>query len=293
MRRAPAVSYDVTIATHVGQPNGAPDDIALADALADLGARCRFAVWNDPGVDWRNAPITVARSTWDYHRSPSTWRDWLETASCQTRLVNDVDLLRWNTDKRYLTALSRSGVDIVPTHIIDGPLTSHEIGLRIARTGWDDYVVKPAIAASADGARRFNLNELGAASLHAQQLLAKSAVLVQPFQPTVLTERERSLVMLGGDLSHAFTKRAFDPGAAAGELIVTAWTPTDSERALAAKVLQVLPIKPVYARVDLVPSGSGPLLMELELIEPRLGLTGRPLATRRLAELLLNPDGRH
>ena len=46
----------------------------------------------------------------------------------------------------------------------------------------------------------------------------------------------------------------------------------------------------LYARVDLVDTGRGPVLMELELIEPDLFLT--PAAAARLARGLLAPrDG--
>jgi hypothetical protein len=44
-----------------------------------------------------------------------------------------------------------------------------------------------------------------------------------------------------------------------------------------------------YARGDLVPTPGGPRLMELELIEPNLGLARRPGAAIALA-LLLTPD---
>jgi hypothetical protein len=37
----------------------------------------------------------------------------------------------------------------------------------------------------------------------------------------------------------------------------------------------------LYARVDLVEGESGPMLMELELIEPDLGLRNAPGATSR------------
>lgn len=60
----------VTIVTHAAMPNGTPDDVALAAALRERGHGARFAVWND-GVDWGATPLTVIRSTWDYHRTPA------------------------------------------------------------------------------------------------------------------------------------------------------------------------------------------------------------------------------
>jgi hypothetical protein len=281
------MSCDVAIITHAGRPCGAPDDIVLAEALRELGARARFVVWNDRDADWSATPIAIVRSTWDYHLHPAAWREWLGTASQYTRLVNPVGLITWNTDKRYLLALRESGVAIVPTLVIEHHAMLGELQQRIDHERWGDIVVKPAIGASAFGAKRFGVLELADAVAHAEALAATGAVLVQPFQDAVLTERERSLVMLGGVFSHAFTKPAFDPGAAAGLRTDVAHTPSEAELVLADRVLSAVPEGPTYARVDLVPGPSGPLLMELELIEPHLALYDRPSAARRLAGLLL------
>jgi hypothetical protein len=42
-----------------------------------------------------------------------------------------------------------------------------------------------------------------------------------------------------------------------------------------------------FARVDMVPAADGPRLMELELIEPDLGLRLRPGASDALAAVIL------
>lgn len=284
------MSWDVSIATHIGMPEGAPDDVRLAAALAELGASSRFAVWNAPDEDWSMSPITIVRSTWDYHRAPDAWLAWLSRASPQTRVVNAVELLRWNTDKRYLRTLHRAGIEVVPTIFVEHEEDIAALKLVIDHEGWGDIVVKPAIAASAFGSKRFPAAALLDAVSHATALLAAGAVLVQPFQNAVLTERERSLVMLGGQFSHAFTKPAFDPGAAAGRSGNEPWQPKQAELDLAVRVLSTLPTPSVYARVDLVPGPSGPLLMELELIEPHLSLESEPSAAARLADLILQPE---
>ncbi len=71
----------VTLVTHAALAGGAPDDQLLAEALAREGLKTRFAVWNDPGVDWAASPLTVVRSAWDYHHAPQAWREWLSRAA--------------------------------------------------------------------------------------------------------------------------------------------------------------------------------------------------------------------
>jgi glutathione synthase/RimK-type ligase-like ATP-grasp enzyme len=278
--------FDVTIATHGEMPDGSTDDRLLVDALIDAGARTRTAVWNAAGADWGAAPRTVIRSTWDYHLQPVAWFDWLASASRVTRLINDPETVRWNSDKRYLLDLRAAGVPIVPTeHVTRG--TSVDLAERCAARGWDDVVVKPAIGASAKGAARSAgaaIREKG--QTHLDTLLREGDALIQAFQPAVVAERERSLVYLADAFSHAFTKPPFltGTGDGLGEAIHVA---TAAERALADAALRAVPRQPIYARVDVVPTPDGPVLMELELIEPDLGLRLEPGAAAALARAIL------
>jgi hypothetical protein len=286
-------TFDVTIVTHAAMRDGSVDDRLLADALAAAGARVRLAVWNDGGVDWARSRLTIVRSTWDYHLDPPRWFQWLDAAGAVTRLINTAPILRWNSDKRYLLELTRAGVPVVPTeHIAGGQAI--DLADRCRQLGWRDVVVKPAIGASAEGASRFASTGLaGAGQAHLAALLAAGDALVQPFQAAVDVERERSLVFLGGRFSHAFTKPPFLRGTGDG-LGEALHQPTTEEREVAARVLAAAGIlaggaAPVaYARVDVVPAPGGPRLMELELIEPDLGLRLAPGAPAALASAILS-----
>ena len=87
----------------------------------------------------------------------------------------------------------------------------------------------------------------------------------------VETERERSLVFIDGAFAHSFTKPLFSTNAM-GSTVVLPHVPSTAELALAIVALAALPVRPLYARVDLIPGDDGPVLMELELIEPDLSL---------------------
>jgi glutathione synthase/RimK-type ligase-like ATP-grasp enzyme len=277
---------DVTIVTHAGLPQGAPDDLILADALRRQGASVRFAVWDDGGVDWGASPVALVRSTWNYHRTPGRWLDWLARAAAATRLLNPPAVLRWNTDKRHLRDLMACGVPCVPTEFVEGS-GGERLADLAARRGWADVVVKPAIAASAAGARRLAGAELaGEGEAHLRGLLARGAALVQPYLAAVETMRERSLVFVAGEFAHAFTKPAFSTSAT-GATVVAPHEPGGAELALARAALSAAPERTLYARADLVPDKTGPLLMELELIEPDLGLRLHPNAADRLARACL------
>ena len=98
--------------------------------------------------------------------------------------------------------------------------------------------------------------------------------------------KERSLVYINDQYSHAFSKPAFHSDLSNASLVPH--IATDEEKQLAAKVLEALPERPIFARIDVLPSDeSGPLLMEVELIEPELALHFSDSSASLLAESIL------
>ena len=116
-------------------------------------------------------------------------------------------------------------------------------------------------------------------------------LLVQPFLPEVVGSGEWSAIFLGGAFSHSVLKRPapgdFRVQEELGGRSEPGTAPT-SIRALGEAALARVPGLVAYARVDAVVTPSGPLLMELELIEPALYLASSPDAGRRFAEAILS-----
>ena len=68
---------------------------------------------------------------------------------------------------------------------------------------------------------------------------------------------------------------------------------TDSELEVARRCLDAVERRLPYARVDVVESDVGPVVIELELIEPSLFLQHAPVGVERLAALVVDHlDGR-
>ncbi len=277
------MSFDVTLVTYETLPDGWTDDHLLSEALVAKGARVRFAVWSDPAVDWSAAPVTVIRSTWDYFHRTEEFAAWLDLAASQTRLVNPHGVLRWNMDKRYLADLEARGVAVVPTVFLRRGESVDLAALRAER-GWDELVIKPTVSGGAFGTRRFAAGQLAVeGSAHLGGLTQTREVMIQPYLSVVETERERSLVFLAGDFSHAFLKTPFGIDYSAS----VPHSPGADELAFARQVLAAVGEPVTYARVDIVPGGDGPLLMELEVIEPNLLMALAPGSADRFADALL------
>lgn len=170
----------------------------------------------------------------------------------------------------------------MPTIFVE-PGTAEELSGLVDDAGWAEFVVKPAVAASAIGARRFARDEARfVGEAHLRTLLRRGTALVQPWVAAVDTLRERSLVFVDGQLKHACTKPAFNADVT-GSTVLRPHEPSGAECALAAAAMTCVPGAPLYARVDMVPGNNCPMLMELEMIEPDLGLRLCPAAADRLA----------
>lgn len=279
----PTNRMSITLVTYDQEPFLTDSDRLIATELVRLGCAVRVARWTDPDIDWTTSACTVLRSPWDAYLQPEKFLGWLALVEQKTTVVNAPELLRWNFDKRYLLAIEDNGVPIISTHY-------WERGQAISdwTAPWDEVVVKPVIGASSIGVGRFRLPEQRLQmEQHAAVLLMSTGVLLQRYESSVSTAMERSLVFIAGTYSHAVRRIPFNLGAtpdtddfdheASIEEIEFA------KRALAAADAKTVP----YARVDLLPTSHGLVIMELELIDPALFLTRRPAAAAELASSLI------
>lgn len=274
--------------------------IALATAIAawdqdidlpPLLAACRAAgvhaealAWDDPTVAWSRFDAVLLRSTWDYSQRLEAFLAWCARVDANSLLLNPLTTVHWNVDKRYLLELARKGLPIVPTLLlVPGQSLDSE-----AFSG-QERVIKPSVGAGARDAARFPPSAVEAAAAHTEQLLASGrSVLVQPYLAGVDSYGETALIYLDGRYSHAIRKGPLlPPGGDASQALFAAEDiqpriASDAEHAVAERVLAALPERPLYARVDLLPSAQGPLLLELELVEPSLFFAAREDAADRL-----------
>lgn len=263
-------------------PYGDPENEAIAAALRKLGIDSILWPWRDgPAPD---ADLCIVRTVWDYTQSPAEFLSWLDSTARSMPVENPPSIVRWNHHKRYLVELAERGVRLPQTWLVPpgGRCPEAERLVRV--------VVKPAIGAAGRGAEKVAGRDLAEA-------LARSTVetVVQPFLAEIATEGERSLVYFDREFSHAVVKRP-----ASGEFRVQALyggrsaphEPTLEEREAARKALLATGSDLLYARVDLVPTAEGHVLMELEAIEPLLFLHLAPGSAERFAAAIARRLGK-
>ena len=257
----------------------------LVEALAARGVRACLATWEAPR-DWAATPLVVLRTPWDYVELHVQFLAWARATAAVTTLVNPLALVEWNMHKRYLAELAGTGVPVVPLTLVSRGASRAE--QDAARTAFGkEIVVKPAISGGAFGTIRTPADSREATE-HLAHLVADGDALVQPYLPEI--ERgEVALVCLGGELSYAVLRRP-----AAGDFRVqhehggsaAPHRATPDEQELARSVLRAVG-PTTYARIDVIATAQGPLLMEAELIEPELYLAVQPGAASRYAEVLI------
>lgn len=263
-----------------------PDEPLAVPALERAGVTVTVVDWDDPRADWSAFDRVVLRSPWDYPDRLADFVAWYEHVDAVTDVRNPLALARWSLDKRYLADLDAAGVAVTPTEFC-------EPGARADLHRFEGgFVVKPAVGAGSRDAARYHpsASDRDAAAAHIERLHARGVTaLVQPLLESVAREGEWPMVYLGGEFSHAASKRVELPhaSAVAGLFAVERNAPavaTPHMRAVADAAMAVAARfgAGTFGRVDLVlDEGGRHCVMELELVEPSLFLPEAPDAVER------------
>ena len=148
-------------------------------------------------------------------------------------------------------------------------------------------MLKPRIAATAYGT--FLLSKGSTLSDEDLAPARATGALLQEVVPEIVRHGETSIVYAGGAFSHSVVRLARDGDFRVQQDFggrVEAASPSAALLSFAASVMTHVPDSCLYARVDVVESSRGPLLMELELIEPELYFLFVPDAAARMALLI-------
>ncbi|MGA7395837.1 MAG: hypothetical protein WBW62_00155 [Solirubrobacterales bacterium] len=260
------------------------DDLLSAEVLGQRGVSVEFVAWDDPGADWDSFDLVVVRSAWDYTDRLGEFLTWADSVGAD-KLRNPPEVLRWNTDKRYLAELDGAGLPVPPTLLIapGGPVP--DFGGKV--------VIKPVTGAGARDTGVFSDNSrAGAMELLGRLGDQGEVAMVQPYIEEINEVGETAVLFFGGRFAFALKKRAFLPEVGVPETkpgtkvaaamfaddLVVLTEASDEEIDLGLKTIAWLTHRfgpmPLYARIDMVSTrNAGPVLMEVELTEPSLYLS--------------------
>lgn len=278
--------YIAPTATDQYTLNVLQEDRLVTEALQNLGLKVERRSWDDPEFNWSSAKNLLFRTTWDYFERFAEFEPWLKRVSKECTLINPEEVIFWNLDKHYLKNLSHKGVNIAPTIFIERG-EQPDLYKIMKEQQWNEAVFKPCVSGAGRHTYRLKQEAHGFLSAELKKLMANESFMLQEFQHDVVNNGEISLMIIGGEFTHAVLKIAksgdFRVQDDFGGKVIS-YTPNADEIAFARQCVQAAGFDLTYARVDIFRDNKGQLaLAELELIEPEMWFRFHPEAATILA----------
>jgi glutathione synthase/RimK-type ligase-like ATP-grasp enzyme len=303
------ILFLTTVPPHIIHKYIAVDDWSnemLPAHLSKRGATVTIKRWTDKDIITTILSSDLVTFLWaeDYIQHPVAFREFLETAKKAIEInqivvnrpcvMNHIDLVQWNMDKKYLLDMQRAGFDIPATEIIEAEQFAsasalHERLQEFQSSG--SVVLKPSISASSNHTRL--ISDISALSNDDTAYLdsctkgvLQSSLVIQRFEPAIATG-EYSFVFVGERLSHVVLKAPksgefrCQPQFGGSLLLKPIDTIEGRTLSMVNAIFDTLRMwfgkgstgEMGYVRIDgLVTDESAFILMEIEAIEPCLYL---------------------
>mgnify|MGYP001193829639 CR=1 FL=1 len=260
------------------------EDGLIQNSLESIGIKCSRVAWDDnfnPSL-FRYA---LFRTTWNYFDELNNFINFLKTCQNRVSLINSREQILWNLNKKYLLELQFSGINIPATHFVKKGESCDFI--QICRDyNWEDVVIKPCVSAAAWNTHHIKKINSEANNVF-KNLVKDHDMLIQVFQKNILIFGEVSIMLIGGQYSHAVLKKAKKDDFRVQDDFggtVAQYSPSFQEIQFAENVINHISFKPIYARVDIILDNNNRIaLSELELIEPEMWFRFCPSAAENIA----------
>lgn len=283
--RIAIVSY---VSTGAYDANTIDEDKLLSEILTEMGVSHEIQPWSDPEVDWSSYTQLLIKSTWDYFDYYPEFLEWIEKIkSLGIPVLNDLDLVRWNSDKRYLLEIEAKGFPTIAGFLLEKGQEPNleEIQEKVSS---DTLVIKPLVSGGAKNTLKIPVSEWANYQEKVTELVKEEAFLIQPFIREVAVVGEYSLIFFNQQFSHAVLKTPAKSDFRVQHYFGGTIQEIHPEAHLlesCQKLIDAFGKETLYGRVDGVLIDGVFHLMELELIEPYLflGLSERAIPNYREA----------
>ncbi len=139
----------IAILTCAEMPEMLPYDQEVQKILIKRGFITDVLIWDEvlklSRTHLKQYDLVLIRTIWDYYKKTDEFNDFLVRLEDENiNVLNPVDIIRWNMDKKYLMQLESEGYDIIPTIFNFAGEDSFSLALD---KGWEKAVLKPMISA--------------------------------------------------------------------------------------------------------------------------------------------------
>ncbi|QNR83161.1 hypothetical protein H9N25_14440 [Pedobacter riviphilus] len=255
------------------------EDDKLLYFLKDKGLNIEKIIWNDTNIKWEDYSLAILKSPWDYFDLIEEFYAWLDLLEAKkVRLLNPIDVVRWNSNKKYLQEIETAGLKIIPSAFIN---KQEDVTFKhfFEKFNTNKLIVKPCVSGGAKNTFKVTAENVEEVNQKLDKLIQEEDFIVQPFLPEILDSGEWSFIFFNGVYSHSLIKQA-KPGdfrvQPAHGGTVHPHKPNEELVATAQQYVTLFAKDCLYARVDGTIVNGNFLLMELELIEPFLFLNTEP-----------------
>jgi len=255
------------------------EDDKLLNFLQEKGLNIEKVIWNDKHIKWEDYSLAILKSPWDYFDLIEEFYIWLDQLEAKNvKLLNPIEVVRWNANKQYLQEIEAAGLKITPSFFIQN---KESINLEhfFEKFNTNKLIVKPCVSGGAKNTFKVTVDNVNEVNQKLNRLIQEEDFIIQPFLPEILENGEWSFVFFNGAYSHSLIKQA-KPGdfrvqpAHGGS--VHPQKPNEELIVIAKQYVTLFAKDCLYARVDGTFVNGEFLLMELELIEPFLFLNTEP-----------------
>lgn len=267
------------------------EDDKLLNFLKEKGLNIEKVIWNDRDINWEDYSLAILKSPWDYFDLIEEFYHWLDHLKAKkVKLLNPIDVVRWNANKQYLREIEAAGLKITPSFFIQNQ-ESVNLKYFFEKCNTNKLIVKPCVSGGAKNTFKVTADNVNEVNQKLNLLIQDEYFIIQPFLPEILESGEWSFIFFNGVYSHSLIKQA-KPGdfrvqpAHGGS--VHPQKPGKELIATAEQYVKLFAKDCLYARVDGTFVNGEFLLMELELIEPFLFLNTDPQNYERYYQALVD-----
>jgi glutathione synthase/RimK-type ligase-like ATP-grasp enzyme len=281
----------VAILTSLNMPDLMPYDIEVIGMLNDSGRiSAKPIIWETQARELINFDAAIFRTTWGYHEKPQQFLDFFDFLDdIKIPTLNPMKIIRRNFHKFYLRDLIDRGYDVIPTRFIPKNSCS-SLSEIIIETGWNKFIVKPAISAGSYRTHLFGSAEIQNAGKVFDELNRTDDLLVQQYLEEVETLGEFSTIYFNGGYNYTVNKIPqhgdyrvqFTYGGKYRQI-----EPDEAIREATRQIASQFVDECLYVRVDGLYSEGRFMLMEVEMLEPDLYMNINPQAKQEFVKAIL------
>lgn len=267
------------------------EDELLISFLKSKNLAVEKVIWNNREIIWESYDLAIVKSPWDYFDLITDFYNWLDDLKSKNiKLLNPIDIIKWNADKHYLNDIAQAGLKVTPSLFLT-KAKKESLNEYFNHFNTDKLVVKPVVSGGSKHTFMVTTANVDEVEQKLEGLLATEDFIIQPFLSAIETEGEWSFIFFGGKFSHALLKKA-KPGDFRVQSTfggtVHPQIPSPQLLVQAQKYVDQFAKNCLYARVDGTVIDQEFMLMELELIEPFLFLTTNPESFEHYYKALIN-----